>query len=194
MALAKPPPARVMRPSPSKSGSSLPFVRSRATTASPGVDCRPRGSARWPGAPSRGRSRRPEINRCLAAGTERLVQRAVRVQPREGDPGVRLSRQHDLAVRLERPTEGGPDLVPADIDPALPTRSERGVERAVGPQTRNAKGVRDPPPPATTILPLGCTRTTRASSVPPKLIVFFPVPAKLVSTQSTRPVTPLIVR
>lgn len=37
------------------------------------------------------------------------------------------------------------------------------------------------PPPATTILPLGCTSTTCATSVPPKLIVFFPLPPKLVS-------------
>ena len=38
-----------------------------------------------------------------------------------------------------------------------------------------------PPSPATTILPLGCTSTARAASVPPKLIVFFPLPSKLVS-------------
>jgi hypothetical protein len=35
--------------------------------------------------------------------------------------------------------------------------------------------------PATTILPLGCTSTTFAASTPPKLIVFFPSPEKLVS-------------
>ena len=37
------------------------------------------------------------------------------------------------------------------------------------------------PSPATTILPLGCTSTAFAASVPPKLIVFFPLPSKLVS-------------
>ena len=37
------------------------------------------------------------------------------------------------------------------------------------------------PPPATTILPFGCTSTACGLSMPPKLIVFFPLPAKLVS-------------
>jgi hypothetical protein len=37
------------------------------------------------------------------------------------------------------------------------------------------------PPPATTIRPLGCTSTTRAASVPPKLIVFLPPLPKVVS-------------
>src|SRR6186997_2895003 len=43
------------------------------------------------------------------------------------------------------------------------------------------KELAGPPPPAATTRPLGCTSTTRAWSVPPKLIVFFPPLPKLVS-------------
>src|SRR5512133_2812246 len=38
-----------------------------------------------------------------------------------------------------------------------------------------------PPPPATTTLPLGCTSTALAASMPPKLTVFFPPLPQLVS-------------
>ena len=38
-----------------------------------------------------------------------------------------------------------------------------------------------PPPPASTILPFGCTSTASAASLPPKVIVFLPLPSKVVS-------------
>ena len=43
------------------------------------------------------------------------------------------------------------------------------------------KELAGPPPPAATTLPLGCTSTACAASMPPKLTVFFPPLPKVVS-------------
>jgi hypothetical protein len=79
----------------------------------------------------------------FAVARERGVQRAVRVQARDGGPHARASREHDLAIGLQRRAEGGlTEAVAAEADHPLPARPERGVEHAVAAQPRHTKAVR----------------------------------------------------
>jgi hypothetical protein len=88
---------------------------------------------------------RPPAERLLAVAVEAGVERAVAVQPRDGDVEVRASDEHDLAVRLQRSAEGVL-VVAAESDPSSSAGAERGVERAVGLQAGHAERVRRPAP------------------------------------------------
>ena len=112
-----------------------------------------------------------------AVAGERGVERAVPVEARDGDAEVGVPDEHDLAVRLNAAPKADSSSPPNVIlrfppDPNVVSRLPFVRRRAT------QKELAGRPAAGTTILPLRCTSTARAASVPPKLIFFLQLPAK----------------
>jgi hypothetical protein len=180
----------ISRPSPSKSGSSKPFARNRATMAppvvapisvgldSPAMRIRPlawRAIASPESSPPKSAVAMPPVPN-VESSAPFAFRRASCTFPVSGPekPATRSLPFGSTSTPSARPIGPHENVLrpsPENVVSSRPLLRSRATQNALG----------SAPLPATTILPFGCTSTAFAESVPPKLIVFLPVPAKLVS-------------